>query len=280
MKSLYDIDGLWKRCEEAVGNCNICQQNRIKTSGGSVFVETTAPLEKIGLDIYFYTMEQKVLVIKDYFTRKAWAYILRDKSKEEILSKIKYFIASVGKPTEIIMDAGKEFENKALHEFCQKVNIKRHTISLENHRSNGRVERLNRDLNLYMRKIKLQKQKINWKEEVLLFIDNYNNKWHRAIDMTPNYAFSNPNNGTLIRRNNSQSPYRSEFQKKAREIFQVNDKIFLRTSEIRSKDKSKPLYENEGKIIQCMDNDSYLVRESKTGKIKKFAHKNITKNNP
>ena len=97
--------------------------------------------------MYFYSIKEKALLLKDFYTRGAWVYILNKKTKEEVVQCLDDFYTTVGKPKEVIFDAGREFVNSDLDIYLNKQNIRRHAISVENHRANGRIERLNRDIN-------------------------------------------------------------------------------------------------------------------------------------
>ena len=76
------------------------------------------------------------------------------------------------------------------------------------------------------------------------------------------------------------SKYNKEFKLKRREKFQIGDQVRIKKTEIEMQSKYGKLYEKEGVIIGIHINDSYQVKEDKTGRVLKISHQNLVKNLP
>lgn len=128
-------------------NCEACQKFNRKTSGGTDFVSTTRYLEKIGLDLIEFRDEMAFIVVAiDYFTRRAWARVLKSKHAIGVVDFIRDLCSQGKKPEKIITDSGKEFCNDQMRDLCRTLDIEHRKVGVESHRSNGRVERIIRTL--------------------------------------------------------------------------------------------------------------------------------------
>ena len=82
----------------------------------------------------------------DHFSKFYWAYLIREKTAETTLCKIKLFIAINKKPIIIQTDNGLEFKNKLLENYLKNEGIK-HIYSRPHHpQTNGCLERYHREL--------------------------------------------------------------------------------------------------------------------------------------
>ena len=99
----------------------------------------------------------------DHFSKFYWAFLIRDKTSETVLKKIKNFIAINKKPVIIQTDNGLEFKNQIISDYLKKENIK-HVYSRPHHpQTNGCLERYHSELHKYM-------------ENYLLNIGDFNDK--------------------------------------------------------------------------------------------------------
>ena len=255
--------GIQNHIKGVIKNCIICSKNKVKSKGGSIYVQTSRKMEKLGLDILEHN-ETYILLAIDYFTRFAWGSVLKTKNSKEIYERLNLLFKKNGNPEELVCDAGLEFNNQLIEELCLRRNIKRHIISIDNHKSNGRVERLNRTIRQYFRK-----NECNIKLEELLgrSLDQYNNSYHSVISMSPSEAWNNNENVTLKGKNSDKCPYAKNFKKKYRDKF-IKGQI-VNVKEL-PKHKENQIFGKTRKIIEKVGNDSYLVKSK--DKIEKRSH--------
>jgi transposase InsO family protein len=64
-----------------------------------------------------------ILVAIDCFSRKVWARLLKNKTAEEVLSKMKSILKETGGVESIVSDRGMEFLNKKMKKFLSDSNI-------------------------------------------------------------------------------------------------------------------------------------------------------------
>jgi IS30 family transposase len=97
-------------------------------------------MEKVAIDILQVEKEkQLILIYIDYFTRWCRMKLIENKMAMIVLNDIEEFCKSFGKPEEILTDNGREFANDLLKKFLANNKIKHKLVSVEPHRSNGRV---------------------------------------------------------------------------------------------------------------------------------------------
>ncbi|MGL5708822.1 MAG: hypothetical protein ACRDDF_11260 [Aeromonas sp.] len=135
-----------KKTVKCIGRCEICKINYRKNCGGNEFVETTRELEKVALDLISLGGNNRyILVAIDYQTRFVLAEMIRCKNASTIVDIISKW-GSSWKPEELITDNGKEFANEFFRRYCMDEKILHRLVSVESHKSNGRIERLIRTI--------------------------------------------------------------------------------------------------------------------------------------
>jgi len=123
-----------------------------------------------------------MLTVIDVFSKFGWSIYLKDKTGQTTLYAIKQIVNQSGKqPKFIWVDEGKEFYNKYMNEWLKENNIVRYSTHGE-HKS-AVVERFNRTLKTNMWKRFTAENTRNWMLEKLM--NDYNNKYHTTIKMTP-----------------------------------------------------------------------------------------------
>ena len=107
------------------------------------------------LDAKYYskkTSYKYIIDCIDHFSKFYWAYLIRDKTAETALNKIKLFLMINKKPKIIQTDNGLEFKNKILDSYLKNEGIK-HVLSRPHHpQTNGCLERYHRELHKHMKK--------------------------------------------------------------------------------------------------------------------------------
>ena len=106
------------------------------------------------LDKNFYSnkTEYKYIIdCIDHFSKFYWGFLIRDKTAETTLHKIKNFIGIFKKPKIIQTDNGKEFKNRLLENYLEETEIK-HVSSRPHHpQTNGCLERYHREVHKLMK---------------------------------------------------------------------------------------------------------------------------------
>ena len=84
------------------------------------------------------------MVSIDYFSKGVEAVVLPSKETSKVVSIVREWINTVPgyRFEEIITDNGKEFCSREFEEMCAREKVKHTKVSVESHRSNGRVERV------------------------------------------------------------------------------------------------------------------------------------------
>ena len=129
------------------------------------------PFSQWGIDIVNPLPQGKgqvkfLLVTIDYFTKWVEAEALSTITEAKIQSFVwKNIICRFGIPLMIILDNGRQFNNKAFRDFCSGLGIKNRFSSPGHPQANGKTEVTNRTL-LKIIKTRLDDAKGAWPEEL------------------------------------------------------------------------------------------------------------------
>jgi RNase H-like domain found in reverse transcriptase/Reverse transcriptase (RNA-dependent DNA polymerase)/Integrase core domain/Integrase zinc binding domain len=225
VETIYRRDYYWPGMKETIVNvikrCEVCGINNRKKLGGSDYVTTVRKLEKVAIDLIDIREEGKyVLVAIDYYSRGIWTRVIDTKDAGNVVDVLSNWFRGRIKPEEIISDNGKEFANMKFKTFCKKRRIRHRMVSVESHRSNGRVERVIGTLREGLVKIKGN----TLEERVEEITRAYNNTYHSGIRCTPREAWKDETNIAMIE-NNREGKYIKQFKKTKREKFKIGDRI-------------------------------------------------------
>ncbi|WUR04686.1 endonuclease [Vairimorpha necatrix] len=269
MKSKYYWPGMKKDIEAELSKCEVCQINNRKKSGGCVFVATSRYLEKVAFDLIEYREEKKYIVVAiDYFTRRVWDRVIDAKTGEKIVEWVKEMCVQGKKPEEIITDNGKEFVNEGFRQLCKDLSIEHRKVSIEAHRSNGRVERVIGTLRKSIAKIEGK----TFEERVMKSIEIYNLSYHSGIKYTPVEAVQGTT-GKIMIENGPEGTYAKRFVARKREKFYRNQIVRVAKKEnLGGQTKyMKGRFVDLGMILEVCPSDSYIVR-LENGRIIKKRH--------
>lgn len=274
LKKEHNWEDANKLIEEVIKECEVCSKNNRKHSGGCELVETTKIMEKTGIDIMkLGECDTNVLVFIDYYSRLLKLRILRNRTTQEIIEKVKNIFEEIGVPEQMNSDNAKEFTSKEFFNFMTDYGIEHHLTSVEHHTSNGRVERAIRTIRDAI--VKTKDLKLNIEENIYEIEHRYNNTFHRGIGVTPNEAFKNKDEMIKDMINNKNEEYAKNFKLRKREEFNIGQCVRIANKEnLKNKGKSHDRFQDEGKVIDIAGKDSYLVRDCK-GNISKIAHNDI-----
>lgn len=258
MKKKYYWPGMKSDIYDTILSCERCQIYNRKKSGGCDFVSTSRYLEKVALDLIdFRDLGMYVLVGIDYHTRLVWGITMKEKKGSNVTWFIESLCRNGNRPEEIITDNGKEFINEGFKELCHKLGIRHRKVSIESHRSNGRVERVIGTL----REAILKMKEMSFEEKVHKSIENYNNSFHSGIGCTPTEA-TKDNTGKVMIENGPEGDYSKKFIRRKRELFFSGQIVRIAKKEnLKGTDKyEKGRFLKKGKIFACCGGDSYLVK--------------------
>ena len=133
-----------------------------------------------------------MLNVIDVFSKYAWSIPMKDKTGITTLNAFKQIVeSSKRKPKHIWVDKGKEFYNKNIDEWIKANNIIRYSTYGE-HKS-AVIERFNRTLKSNMWKRFSAENTRNWINMLDRLLNEYNNKFHSTIKMTPTEASMDKN---------------------------------------------------------------------------------------
>lgn len=268
LKQEYYWPGMKNAIRNVIRKCRICVENNRKNGGGSEFVTTSRPLEKIAIDIMKVEEGLNALILIDYYSRLLIAKITMERRSSTIVTILEEIFKKIGYPNEIISDNAKEFISTEFRDMCDHRKIQHSLVSVESHKSNGRVERVIRSLRDGLSKIKGGTQESNLNRLVQV----YNNTYHAGIKMTPIEAFADES-GIASIENSKEGNYWKQFRKTRREKFRCGDQVLITQRENLGKaSKSKKgRYTARGIVMEEFGKDSYLVRDE-NGKIRKKRH--------
>jgi putative transposase len=137
-------------------------------------------------DRYEFNKYKYVLFIIDIYSRYAEAYPMTNRENKTILKGIEDIFNKIGKPK--IISCDNEFDTKDFKLFCEKENIQVNFSIPNDIQKNSIVERLNRTIAGYFKKLR-EIKKYNWVKYLPDIMDNYNNSFHRTIRNTPYKIF-------------------------------------------------------------------------------------------
>ena len=154
-------------------------------------VETKFPYETLTCDLIDMNMYIKnndgyryILLIEDIFSRYAWAVPM--KRKNETYDE---FVKIFGKNNDKVIakiwcDEGTEFYNKKFTQWCKKNNVTMYSTYGGKYK-NSMIERLVRTIKLLVDKRLTEKSTYRWIDIIDDVMNEYNNRKHTAIGITP-----------------------------------------------------------------------------------------------
>jgi transposase InsO family protein len=180
------------------------------------------PKENLGrLGIYKY-----ILTVIDLYTRYAFAIPLKNKTGSTTREAFEQIFKTSGRmPKRLWCDRGKEFYNKIMKDFLNENNIE--LYSTFNEGKAVVVERLNRTLKNMMWKHFTIKGKQKWMKILPVIVNQYNNKIHSSIKITPAEASENPEKiKEVIEKNNYENEDKMT-KRQNKPKYKVGDKVII-----------------------------------------------------
>lgn len=169
-----------------------------------------------------------ILTVINIFSKKGYAYALKNKTGKEVTKAMKSILDSLGHPiVNLHVDNGKEFYNKSMKSMLEKRNI--NLYSTFSTKKAAICERFNRTLKNKMWKRFSFNGSHKWVNILQSLINDYNNSIHRTIKMKPNDVTYDDEEyllNTVYRSNVNTPPY-----KKMKAKFKIDD--FVRISKYK-----------------------------------------------
>ena len=217
------------------------------------------------LDTKFYSKKtdyKYIIDCIDHFSKFYWGYLIRDKTANTTLNKIKNFIGINKKPVIVQTDNGLEFKNKLVENYFKNEGIK-HIFSRAHHpQTNGCLERYHRELHKFMKNFLNEKKNFDdcdneALDEYIRYHNNTNSTKKSSTKYTPN-EIRDLDDEDLI--NNILKNILKSFKKhniNVNEILDENEKLLLWNNlEISNDIFRKSNKEKKGKFLYpCISKD-------------------------
>jgi transposase InsO family protein len=125
-----------------------------------------------------------ILTVIDIYSRKAWAFKLKNKSTQEVLQTIRPLLISE-KVKILHTDNGAEFTSNEFRAMCNQLSVKQIFGPPYSPHSQGHIERFNRTLKSMLFKYFTWNQTKIWIDILEKFIHQYNQTTHSSTLMKP-----------------------------------------------------------------------------------------------
>ena len=189
-----------------------------------------------------------LLLVIDVFSKFGWIEPLENKKGETVASAFEK-IFKCRQPRLLWTDKGKEFFNKNVKQLLSRNNIK--LYSTENEEKSSVVERFNRTIKQKMWKMFSANNNTVYFDKIDEILKNYNNSFHRSIQMTPTAASDIKNSNRVFA-----NLYSGEIYKQVKKPkFRIGDRVRISKYKRKLFDKAfKPNWTEEIFVINEMLN--------------------------
>jgi hypothetical protein len=143
-----------------------------------------------------------ILCIADVYSRKVWAYKMKNKDNINVFESFKQFTKDSNiekyKPTILMSDNDSTFTNSQFKDILDKHDIMFQPNKLNDHHALGLIDSFDRTVKKTFTRIFLSNGNSNWTKHLDEVIDNFNKMPNSAINnITPNDAFKEKNHRTI-----------------------------------------------------------------------------------
>ena len=173
-----------------------------------------------------------LLMVVDVFSKYGWIVALKDKKTESVSSAFDHiFKKSKRKPEKLWTDKGSEFISKHFKDFLKRNNIM--SYHTQNEEKSSVVKRWNRTMKNKMWKMFSANNNTIYWDKLDKLVDDYNNRKHSSIKMTPTEASKKGNEKQVFI-----NLYEDEiFLKPGKSKFSIGDKVRISKYKRRVFDK-------------------------------------------
>jgi transposase InsO family protein len=186
-----------KEVETVCKECDTCAPfgpGKRPRQGPMQLMEVNAPMDRISADLsgphpISCRRNRFILTCMDDFSRYLIAVPIRNKYASTVIKALnRNLFSRWGVCKTLHTDRGTEFENKALHDLCSKMGIKKTRTSGYRPNCNGRNERVHRTINKMLAKEVSADHKY-WDDTLEAVVAKYNGTVCRSTGFTPNMLF-------------------------------------------------------------------------------------------
>ena len=242
-------------CEEFVNKCINCRMHKTHKKKRVVkYIRTKRPYERYQVDLVEISAELNMknkfsylLTCIDHFSKYAWAIPIRNKESITVRNAIAQVFIH-GYPELIQSDNGKEFTNKTLNAYLERIDVKHLYGSPYHPQSQGAIEAFNKTVqkSLSAAYDNAKDEKLDWDLEMNLFnfLHYYNCKReHTTTGQIPKYVLDNFNNEkireiVMITTEKSRKKHLENSQ------YKVDEEVMI-TNWIQKIDKKKQYFKRE-----------------------------------
>lgn len=194
-----------------------------------------------------------LLTVIDIFSKRAYTIPLKSKSSDVIINAFeKLFNSSSRLPKKLWTDQGSEFTNRNFKKFLKDNNIELYHVYNEG-KANV-IERFNRTLGEMIQKHMTTNQTSKYINVLQKLLDEYNNKYHSSIKMTP-FEASDPENVSTVRNN----LYSNIKPIKPKKSFKVGDRVRITKYKTQFEKGYKPKWTNEIFTVEEINNTNPIT---------------------
>lgn len=272
LKTKWYWSGIKDDIKKVIEKCQVCIMKNRKKQGGNRFVTTSRKFERVAIDLMKIADEDMyVLMLVDYFTRYCRMVPLKNTTSEEIIGILKNILDKFGNPEKLVSDNASELVSNKFKEFFVQFEIKHYVTSIENHKSNGRIERVIGTIREALSKCAEE----NIDDKIKIIENQYNKSYHHGIKCTPEEAWED-HSGIAALENSLQGNYNKQFKTRKREVFNCGQQVWIAKREnLKNRMKGENgRFLKTGIIAEECENGSYLVK-TEDGKIVKKNHRDL-----
>lgn len=143
----------------------------------TLHIDHYGPLEKTS------SGKKYVFEVIDGFTKYVKLYSVKSTKTIEVVNKLKEYFTYYSRPVRIVSDRGTSFTSKEFSNFLVNNNISHVKVASASPKSNGQIERINRDLTPMLSKLDQLKNKWDKYLSEVEFV--MNNTYSRSINNSP-----------------------------------------------------------------------------------------------
>lgn len=170
-----------------INNCKTCLETKYERKPIKIKYEIsetpTRHNEILHMDTFFF-MKQPFLTLLDKLNKKAYAYHLPNRNWTKKIETLEEHFSKFKKPKKIITD--NEFSAENLKQFFREQDVDLHLTKPNTHTGNSDIERFHSTLQEKL--VAMRKLDLTLIQKVHRAVNNYNNRYHSTIQMTPEEA--------------------------------------------------------------------------------------------
>ena len=165
-------------------------------------IVTSVPNERWGIDLIDMSQyvsvpnQQKryIMTVVDYFSGKCWARALANRNNNgaqpTLSNAINHICVNEAHTFPHIIQVDNEFAMGSFRTWCQNNNVRLIATSPYTPNSNGKVERMNREIRRKIKAGLIRNNDYVWAPRLQTYIDNINNQYNATTKLTPNQLWT------------------------------------------------------------------------------------------